>query len=65
MRNIQHKPLTNKQELEIKKTLIYKGKIAAIKLIIKLTRCRVDEGKQIVEKIGQQIEPGPADCVFD
>lgn len=65
MRNIQHKPLTCNQELDLKKTLIYKGKIAAIKQVIRITRCRVDEAKQIVEKIAQQIEPGPAYGLFE
>ncbi len=65
MRNIQHKPLTCKEEQEIISLLIYKGKIAAIKRVIQLAKCRVTEANQIVEKISRQIEPGPADFVLD
>ena len=47
-------------EQEVATTLIYKGKIEAIKMYKQLTKCRLQEAKDAVERIGQEIEPGPA-----
>lgn len=45
---------------EVTSTLIYKGRIAAIKLYMKLAKCRLQEAKNAVEKIGRNIQPGQA-----
>lgn len=41
-------------------TLIYKGRVAAIKLYKEHTSVRLTEAKELVEKLVQEIEPGPA-----
>lgn len=60
MEKRQHKLLTPEAEQEVRETLIYQGKIAAIKLYMKYVPCRLSEAKKAVEKIGESIEPGPA-----
>jgi hypothetical protein len=41
-------------------TLIYKGRVSAMKLYIEHTSARLFEAKELVEKLVQEIEPGPA-----
>ena len=48
------------KEQEVVSTLIYEGKIAAIKLYMKYASCRLREAKVAVEKLGRDIEPGQA-----
>ncbi|MEL6670654.1 MAG: hypothetical protein AAFR61_00620 [Bacteroidota bacterium] len=45
---------------EVILTLIYKGKVPAIKLYMKHTGCRLTEAKGAVERLGFEIEPGQA-----
>ncbi len=47
-------------EQEVAMALIYKGKIDAIKLYKQHMKCRLQEAKDAVERIGNEIEPGPA-----
>ncbi len=41
-------------------TLIYKGRVAAMKLYKEQTTARLFEAKEVVEKLAQEIEPGAA-----
>ncbi|MDX2247700.1 MAG: hypothetical protein SF052_13030 [Bacteroidia bacterium] len=54
------KPLRPEMEQEIIATLIYKGKIAAIRMFMEYTECRLRDAKAAVEKIGREIQPGQA-----
>lgn len=49
------------QQMEIRQILIYKGKVAAIRKLMEYTHCRVREATQLIEKMAEEIEPGPAD----
>ena len=60
MNKSQSKLLTHRKEQEVIDALVYKGKIAAMKLYMEFTGCRLGEAKQAVNKLGQDIEPGPA-----
>lgn len=57
MRNLMLSP---QKEQEVIGTLTYKGKLAAIKLYLEYTGCRLKEAKVAVEKLGTDIEPGQA-----
>jgi ribosomal protein L7/L12 len=48
------------QEMAVKMLLAREGRIAAIKLYMKFTNARLWEAKIAVEKLGAEIEPGPA-----
>ena len=54
MGNIQ---VEKRQELVF--TLMYKGKVAAIKQYISLTNCRVREAMKAIDRLAMDIEPGP------
>ena len=60
MEKVNIKALKPQRSEKIKSTLIYQGKIAAIKLYMKFADCRLREAKVAVEKLGQEIEPGQA-----
>jgi len=47
-------------EQQILQTLTYQGKIAAIKLYIEHTGCRLREARQAIDRISHGIEPGQA-----
>ncbi|MEM6765304.1 MAG: hypothetical protein AAF824_00005 [Bacteroidota bacterium] len=54
------KALASRKEQEVIAALMYQGEIAAIKLYMKYANCRLRDAKIAVEKLGQEIEPGPA-----
>ncbi|MEZ4776086.1 MAG: hypothetical protein R3D00_23130 [Bacteroidia bacterium] len=60
MEKLNSKALMPEMEQEIIATLTYKGKIAAIRLFMEYTDCRLKEAKIAVEKIGREIQPGQA-----
>lgn len=60
MEKMNIKPLRPEMEQEIIATLIYKGKIAAIRMFMEYTECRLRDAKAAVEKIGREIQPGQA-----
>ena len=60
MDNMQQRPLMPDMEQEVMATLIYKGKIAAIKLYMNYANCRLRQAKEAVEKLGMEILPGQA-----
>ena len=60
MEQVRKIDLMPNQQQEVIATLVYKGKIAAIKLFMKLAGCRLKEAKKAVEKIGIEIQPGQA-----
>lgn len=60
MEKLNSKALMPEMEQEIIATLTYKGKIAAIRLFMEYTECRLKEAKAAVEKIGREIQPGQA-----
>lgn len=60
MENLQIQALMPEHEQEVMATLVYKGKIAAIKLFMKYTDCRLNLAKIAVDKLGQEIVPGQA-----
>jgi ribosomal protein L7/L12 len=60
MEKTQINPLRMQQEQEVITTLTYQGKIAAIKKYMKFSGARLDQAKMAVERLAQEIEPGPA-----
>lgn len=60
MEKTQINPLKMQQEQEVITALTYQGKIAAIKKYMKYAGVRLDEAKIAVERLAQEIEPGPA-----
>ena len=59
MANSRMKALAPRKEQEVIAALTYQGEIAAIKLYMKYANCRLRDAKVAVEKLGQEIEPGP------
>lgn len=41
-------------------TLVHRGRVAAMKLYKEQTQARLDEAKNIVEKLAREVEPGQA-----
>ena len=60
MEQVRKIDLMPTQQQEVIATLVYKGKIAAIKLYMKFAGCRLQEAKNAVERIGNEIQPGQA-----
>lgn len=60
MAHSRMKALASRKEQEVIAALMYQGEIAAIKLYMKYANCRLRDAKIAVEKLGQEIEPGPA-----
>ena len=58
--NTSKQVLKPQMEQEVVATLVYNGKIAAIKLYMKYADCRLRDAKQAVEKLALDIEPGQA-----
>jgi len=59
-KNTNIQALRPKNEQEIIDALMYKGKIAAIKLYMKHANCRLRQAKEAVEKLSMEITPGQA-----
>jgi ribosomal protein L7/L12 len=60
MENLQIQALMPEHEQEVMATLVYKGKIAAIKLFMKYADCRLSHAKIAVDRLGREIVPGQA-----
>ena len=60
MEQVRKIGLPLKRQQEIINTLVYKGKIAAIKLYMKYADCRLVQAKTAVEKMANEIQPGQA-----
>lgn len=48
------------QEQEVVATLIYKGRLQAIRAYMKASGCAVEEARIAVDKLASEIEPGQA-----
>ncbi len=57
---VQIQSLVPELEQEVMATLVYNGKIAAIKLYRKYANCRLSEAKYAVDRLGMEIVPGQA-----
>ncbi|MDX2284754.1 MAG: hypothetical protein NW241_11360 [Bacteroidia bacterium] len=60
MVKVQYRALTPGIEQEVIATLIYKGRIQAMHVYIKLTGARLDEARAAVDRLALTIEPGPS-----
>ena len=60
MEKMQVKRLAAQHKAEVMMTLIYQGRMPAIKLYIQYTGCRVEDAQRAIERLGQEIQPGPA-----
>ena len=60
MEQVRKLGLPPAEHQEVIATLVYQGKIAAIKLYMKLADCRLQQAKNAVERIGREIQPGQA-----
>ncbi|MFK7925040.1 MAG: hypothetical protein AB8H47_23995 [Bacteroidia bacterium] len=54
------KALMPELEQEVMATLMYQGKIAAIKLYLKYTNCRLNQAREAVDRLAMTIVPGQA-----
>lgn len=57
---VQILPLMPELEQEVMATLVYNGKIEAIKLYRKYANCRLSQAKYAVDRLSLEIVPGQA-----
>lgn len=60
MVKLQIQTLAPQLEQQIRETLTYQGKVAAIRLYKRETGCRLQEARATVDRIGRDIQPGQA-----
>jgi|GEM_PF-5424833 len=60
MKTLNCKVLTPQMKQEVLNTLIFDGKIRAIKAYRQYVDCSLREAKNMIEKMGKMIQPGQA-----
>jgi ribosomal protein L7/L12 len=63
MKKVQVRMLAAEMEAQVVHTLMYTGRLAAVKAYKHMTGCRLMDAKEAVDRLARAIQPGPTGYV--